>query len=958
MNYISVENNIMLKSKNNNSKGLLFLLIHLIIICNNNLFSNTINSPIEISDNKIASLRGELVKINQSKMTSVRLRRGYKSIIRSGQKLLKANPAAMNRFPLLLIIFKSQIKLLHLEKSVRNQDLILKTCKQLLTAPDKYADIRFDADFYSYLALQTEKEITAKVRINNLCNLVNTYKGTLAEAKSLMSVIKYTLKINAFELKEQLIKTLGENFPGNPEVISFLRKTVGTDKLEVLFSGSFTCLDKTTIKFPNDRIGHNYIVVFWSKNAPNVKHKLLELKEQQTQYPNRFEIFSLNTDELPDAGQSFLKEIGLKSVVLHLKGGAQNETYLSYVQDDPYALRVNEFGFTYLPPQMLIDNSKYLSNKKFSHHEKIPKYINLFAYPKITESDNHYKTQLQSFLIGDFLVESIEISDNQNMKDDLIPVELIKAIQSNFIQAPLRFRLTKFESQQYYENAEKLCEEALTKYPKAKNRWFVINRRIIALLGLWNLTNKKTYIQSAVNLSKILLSNELPKGADVIPRFAIAKQALRMEGVIPKKIISEFVLNCGGNESDGTAFASACVLAMHMGSRVLYEQYSKVVLENYSENPKLYSISALLKNRFHKFYKFKANPNFYIYQRLYRFVERNYMINHGLNPINPLLPNFSLKDLEGKLIHFPNLENEKLSILIFAEPPPSDNLHLPLHLYTPKKAPTKRNKNPLPTGIIPQVNNLAKNHVSNNIDVITAFISDDSKHIKKIAEKYNLQGKIVTVPNAFKNSVIQKLGVVSTNLFANIFLIRRNGTIAWQKNGLSYRVVYSISDLSLFALKTHIYQCELEAGYRELKNGFPSKAKTIFSGPFENSFSRKATAISHRWTGSQYYGRSIAQYELKQWDLALHDIETAISEHKKYFNHDVSSPCSSMINYEQLKSKICLRLGRTSESKQAGQRGHATPTDYATTYSRTRGYNKPYEVFDDKLKKYVNNLKL
>ncbi|MDA7935061.1 hypothetical protein N9B65_08475 [Akkermansiaceae bacterium] len=100
-----------------------------------------------------------------------------------------------------------------------------------------------------------------------------------------------------------------------------------------------------------------------------------------------------------------------------------------------------------------------------------------------------------------------------------VPAEMLNAIQGCFTPAPFRYRLTTSEALANYEKAERLCSEAVKLHPAAPDLWIVRNRRIIALLGMWNLAGEPKYLKQAAREAGVSLSSTLPPGADIVPRF-------------------------------------------------------------------------------------------------------------------------------------------------------------------------------------------------------------------------------------------------------------------------------------------------------------------------------------------------------------------------------------------------------------------------------------------------------
>jgi hypothetical protein len=198
------------------------------------------------------------------------------------------------------------------------------------------------------------------------------------------------------------------------------------------------------------------------------------------------------------------------------------------------------------------------------------------------------------------------------------------------------------------------------------------------------------------------------------------------------------------------------------------------------------------------------------------------------------------------------------------------------------------------------------------------------------------------LPGGYSNPIINQLGILSADRRENSFLVRRDGTIAWSKNGLDYKRLRSFDNVNSISLYNHIIKTELEAGLDKLREGDYSKAIEYFSGfPVKNDL--------NRWYTSLFYGRAIAKYLSKDYEGALSDINTANEEHLNQFNHSVAEPSQCMIYMYSLKAKILKKLNRGTEFKMAFAYSNKVPTSYPTTYNRIRGYNVPYEVFNKNL---------
>jgi len=156
-----------------------------------------------IPDGRIAALEAELAKREEG-ASLVSRRMACKSIVREAEALLKEFPAAPNRYRVLGVVFQGQKRLLGLENSERNRAALLDTCEKMAQAPDEYADLRLEADL-----LLSDRDLTAKgatlaERAKALAAIVDRYRGTPAEAKSLMMAALIAPKLQAEELEQTI----------------------------------------------------------------------------------------------------------------------------------------------------------------------------------------------------------------------------------------------------------------------------------------------------------------------------------------------------------------------------------------------------------------------------------------------------------------------------------------------------------------------------------------------------------------------------------------------------------------------------------------------------------------------------------------------------------------------------------------------------------------------------------
>jgi hypothetical protein len=919
------------------------------------LYANS-NEGLKITDNVMSDLHEELDETFASKESSVRRRRDFKKVIRQGEKLFNTASHEERAFEVLAFVFKAKLGLLSIDNNSRNKNDLFETCKALIEAPDQFAHLRFDAEMMLQERDLTLKSAHIEVRTKALKELVEKYKNTPGELKSLISGIQMAPKIDAFELKNEFVKRLTERFAGEPQAIALRKNLMGAARMDILFKGSFQDLDGGTINFPMDRLGNPFMALFWSLGAPDVMEQLEWVKKQQDESPNRFDIFSFNLDEIEDAGAKVLKGVGLDCTILRLPDGKNSQTFKTYSLGDPSALLVNQYGHSIIPPN-LESHKKNEAHAKAGDgmdHLRARKEYSTFNFPNQFLSEDRVVSQIQSIFIGDFLLNSGDGFDS--MVTPSIPKEIHQKIRKILPRAPFRYRLSQPDVISIYENLDNACKEVISSHPEAKDLWRIMNYRIIALLGIHNISSEEAFFIQALELSKKVLDGKPPLSARVIPQFCIAKHRLRTNSNSAQGTIDEFIKACGGAKVGEEVFAAATVLTMHVDSRELFNLYKRKTLEcQNKEKSSILEFISFLNSRFHDHYLFKGSGGYYRYSREYRFALRRYYIDNGDVPFRRSLPTLECLTLEGQKIDLSQTKNNKLTLLIFVEPPPSGNLHVSPSAYYQKKPDKKKKVHH--GGLIASGNSFATEHVNKGLELVTIFLSDDLDHISAISQKYNWPGTITYLPNGLKNPLVKRLGINSADRVPHSILLRKDRSIAWIGEGLEYPHMRGIEHMTGVALDNHIARFDAEAGMMALKEKNYPKAKSLFSGPYLVNTEGSKPRYLHKWSSPRFFGRSISHIGLKDWDSALKDIDIAISEHLKYFNHDAAKPCSSLISMEKAKSKILVELGRRTEATSAKNRASVEETDYPTYYTRIRGYNKPYQMFDQRLSNLLKEMK-
>lgn len=874
-------------------------------------------SPPGIPGKQIAALERELAEAGEA-TSSTRKRRAYKSVVRDGNALLRASPAAPDRWRLLDVVFQSQKRLLVLENSEGNREALLETCAKLAEAPDEVADLRLEAELLLSERELSLKNADVKERAEALAELIARYRDTPGEAKSLMMASQIAPKLEAFELETQILRAMQERFADHHGIIEFRRKSLSAGRIEALFRGTFTRTDGTSLSFPVDRMGHPCIMVFWSKRTQGFEIALKQINKHQERFPDRFDIYSFNLDELRDGGAAILRALDLDWTAMRLPGGRESQTFRTYGRREPVSILVNAYGYTLLTP----------TNNYGRGHDGS---VNPYKIDPVRITSERYLAQLQSLFIGDFLVADTGDPSSAGLLASL------RAIQDRFVMAPFRYRMTRQEALAGYKKAVQLCEEAIAQYPKDPDLWRVHHRRIIALLGMWKMAGEPEYLEEAVEESRRLLANPLPRGADVVPRFCLAKEILRAGDADAKSILSSLIDVTGGSEASGPAMAAAAILALDANSRELHNHYRQILLKRHVHDPMVWPVVTFLRDRYHTLDLLKvklSRPERRIRSRYGDLVSpRAHAVNHGLDPMTRRLPDIALKPLDGETLTLPKDNEGKLTLLLFVEPPADPEADFPVVLDR-RGQPTEND--PI-RNVMRYAFEMADRHIHGEVNVIAAFLCNDAGRVRALMEKNEWPCRAASVPGGLNNPMVRQLGILSADRVPNAFLLRRDGTIAWHTSGFFYKSDFGYPFAVRLAMKVHIEVCDTALAYKALAEGDFEKAKRVFSGPFLPEKDER-----YRWRAPRFHGRALANMGLNDWEAALADIDTAIEAHQKEFDHGEDRPCESMLSMRRTRATILVKLGREEEAK-AAQEG---PAVALSAYPITL-----YELFHGKLEK-------
>ena len=871
-----------------------------------------------IADKEIAALQAELAEAGKASLATAK-RRACKGVIRDGEALIEANPTDPNRFRVLGIVFRARQQLFALESDDRNRKALLETSRELAKAPDEHAEMRLEADLLLSEAELSGRNATVAERARALEELLGRYRGTPAEVKSLKIAAGIAPKLEAFELATRIQRTMLERFGDDFEVIEYLRRSSNIGRMDVLFSGTFERVDGTTLSFPIDRSGHLSVIVFWSRETQGYEEALAKIGENRQLYPGKLDFFSFNIDELPDAGEATLRSLNLDWTVMRLPGGRNSQTFRTYGLGDPVGILVNAYGRI------------MLTIKANNSGHDLPAPVTSHQIHDARISDERYLAQLQSLFIGDFLADDPGTQGADGAKPPgSVPAEELRAIQDCFVPAPFRYRLKRAEALANYEKAAQLCDQVIARHPDAPDLWQVRERRIIALLGRWNLAAEPKFLEQAANEARAMLAASPPQGAGVVPRFCLAKEALRKDHKNVASLFSTMIDDLGGSEAPGTALAAAAILALDANSRDLHERYRTLLLDRHAEEPALWPVLAFLRDRYHTLYLLRAN---FIRREDVDKPARDHVVNHGLEAMTRPLPKIELKTLDGATLRLPQDSADKLTLLMFVEPPPDPAADFSGDMDSQGR-PTGQDSLRMAMGYAFE---RAQLHIHKEVEVIAAFLCDDAERVRGLMAKNAWPCRAVMVPGGLKNPLVRQLGILSADRIPNVFLLRRDGTIAWHTSGFNSKADYGYPFSIRLAMKLHIEICDAEFAYRALEKGDFEKAKRVFSGPFLPERDER-----YLWQGPRSHGRALANIGLKDWAAALADIDAAIETHRREFPRGSDGPCESMLAMQRARALILENLGRQDEAKAAREAAAVQPAACP---------DAPYDTFHRKLGK-------
>ncbi len=731
---------------------------------------------------------GELAAIRETHRSIARLstntlkRRAYKKVVRESKALIEKHPQSPDRFTLLNLIFKCQQELLLINNTAEAREEVFETARALAQAPVEFAPLRLEADLLLMQSRLAPRAVTAEQKATTLREMATRYQKSDAEATCLMHLAVMAKDLKDDKLVTELLDTLKTDFTKDPEVATFLRERFGISKRDLRFAGTFRSESGKTISFPTDLIGHNYMVCFWSGQTVDLKARFDKIKEYQERTGGNFTVFSFNLDGLEDAGKSILQEHELDWTPMHLPGGMNSKAFLGYGQrTQRYTLMpVNAMGYS-------------LGRSASAVHLGYGVDVDLYNIL----NDGPYESLLQALSCGDFLISEAQLTTDTI--PGAVPADKFAAILAHFPTNQRRYRMSAPKALANYTRAAKLCSELIAAHPDATDLWKIRNCRIIALMNIWKTGLSAKHLAMAVEEAKLALATkDLPAAGGVIPRFCLAKQALRDTEADAKAVINGFLEASGGDQAGAQAYAAATVLTVDGGqdTRDLYLGYRKIVYRDHVKDPTIMPVTAFLFKNWYCSYLFQANDtdthggSASIYAQDWSGFNAGNRRNTAVR--RKIEAEFTT--ISGSTIRIPDQRQANYHFCVFLDLPQKGNAPPVLSLRgTP--SPSGRNHlvngriAPLAEGqfagpitwegqqqaMLQGLKQLVGQARRKDVKLVLFFLSDDTKAIGELLAKYQLDCDAVSLPGGLDNPILNKLGIYSQERDANTVVIAPNG---------------------------------------------------------------------------------------------------------------------------------------------------------------------------------------
>jgi tetratricopeptide (TPR) repeat protein len=821
-----------------------------------------------ISESFITRLKSDLAALETIESTTER-RMACKRIVRRAESLVEKSPESDERFTVLGVVFEAQKVMFTMRQSAEYHEALMATADKLVGAPDEYADIRLGAD----VLVQQSKLSADSSPIDQaitIAELADRYRGTSAEAESLMVASMVSFDLGNRALLEAFRKALSTRFGDDPRVTVFMRERFAAGS-EINLRGQFERSDGKRISLP---IGQTYVVCFWSLDAPLLKDKIAQITALQERNKGQFKVFSFNLDELPDGGSSALKRMKLDWIPMLLPGGIDSPTWRS-------TGGVNLFSAHVVSPYGLarMNSTRQRPAALQTQHRAA------FETPRRL-------ALLRSLCIGDFLIlgppgtrDSVTVPGKRIPGRTSVSPETVREIRSCFPAPPTRYRLTPEEEQKNYEKAERLCGEVVAKHPDAPDMWIFHNHRTIALLGMWRLSGELDYLDRAVVSAKAALAMNLPPVARAVPQFCLATHALMDDDADVAEILSQLVNNT--DKRAGAGHAAALMLAVEAHSRDQYVKYRDILLKDYIEDASVWPVTSLLLDRSASSRSFeKALPG----------TSADTVEGHG--PRRMFRSNWTTSD--GKQASIPANTNGIVNAVVFIE------------------LTGDRNAVALQKRVVDHLVGAIARRPRKDLKLTGVFRSGDTNKVAALMKQNKWAFEAVCLAEPEWQRPARELGIFAADLRPNVFLVHPDGSIMLALTGVS-------SDTERpETLTKRIDEVLVDRDLVLAGKALAAKDYAEYAARLETSFplkTRRRSRHEPEWKAPNAHRRNLvwAYMQAKDWKKALSHANAAIVSHESYARSRKSSCGSCATHLVPLfhRVQVFKDMGKVKEAAEA-----------------------------------------
>ena len=703
-----------------------------------------------IPEERIAALEQALAA-GKAESSAARQRLAVKRAVRDAAQLLKANATAPNRFVLLEVLFRARQELVRLDNDPENRAALLETCKQLAAAPDEFALQRFDADLLLSQAESARAGADEGARAKALLTLAGRYRNTTAEAKALKVAIVMAMELGDTGIAETLRGRIEERFAADLDMIEFQRQHFGGQVIAAPLSGSFETADGQRVRFPMDTMGRSSMLVFWSNNDTGRKH-LAGFAAARRQLPpettGRLQILSCNIDDLPDAGEGILKEMGVDWPALKIPGGRENPYYKAFISNSSSVLTLSPNGYAAL---VLQGSTRNNSGRNVELTEEVDYDRWLSSTLSRGWTRPIHSSQLVYLHSGEFLLHG--------QTSATLPKETLAAIQECFLPPIRRFHTPNAELIALYQKAGDLSARAIAAHASSPDVRLLRDFRMTALNGLWMLTGDRGHLQRAIEEAQAAVAAGSPDQASVTARLTLTRDWLRKADADSREVIADFLNQLGGEKAPATALAAAALLALETADRELHETYRSAILAKHANDPGIATVVPLLLDRHHRYWlhqvPFSAGWSFGRREAYFQRLGQPEDANRSFEA--------DLKSLDGGTVSIPGEHAGQWLILLVPATEPAERVPL-----------TKI----LPNQLGQLKRYLTDRRATDDLRIVAALPDDDATRAQASYITPEVTCPVHLLPGGLENPLVTRLGLLNEPGGCNAVIVRPDGTIA------------------------------------------------------------------------------------------------------------------------------------------------------------------------------------